>query len=459
MGITCKQMKPIYYTLAVILGMASLAHAQVIVQDASESSSIRYQGAAISFDITQARTSFQLNKFQNALNPDYSKKINFFAVQASANSKEGLASILSSGKVVPEASININIGHSWVNESTRELGDLTSQIIDISKKNGEDRTALTKQVNKVIDDFISANPAATDLNGELAPVKAIGFNLVADAIRAIANKEKYKGNLDDLLKLAATLEAKVTSLLIPITRRENIITQLQESIKSVSSLDRYLIYGILGASGSKFTYLTDPNALNFDKRFQDKKLEAGKVGLGFNWKRGGRAIWGISFTFTGADNFSLLSDTEYVRTSTTTISSTTATTQPTATTIVTDRLDGVKKIIAFSGDVKYDYFNQSAFNLDHVRFYPGVLGEKSVLVANYYLRQKFTSNSAVFPEVTDVGVGGYFFKSKGSFLGGLYIELPDVFNNIERMQTTPSFRPVYNRFSLGIVTKLTFGSV
>lgn len=97
-------------------------------------------------------------------------------------------------------------------------------------------------------------------------------------------------------------------------------------------------------------------------------------------------------------------------------------------------------------------------NGDYIKFFAGGEKDKSVIVGNLFVRQTFTFDKTTYPDITTIGAGGYFFKNDGTFLGGLFIEVKDVLDNLGRNNFLSSTTPTFNRFVVGIVTKFSIGA-
>lgn len=430
---------------------------QILVQDATESSSVRFQGNTINFDVLQARTSFTLNHFQE------SQYLNFWGVQASASAKNGLAKIIDSGKVVPEGVLDINFGRRWSGTNANEFRAKIKKMEGLAKLNGLANKKFAKELDSFIDSLANRTfIGKEDLLKEIVSIKSTKGELeLAEAIEKLGKQSKFSSMETEIKKFANEIGMKIAH---HYTSRNLIELEIEEKQKEIAipkTLHHYLIYAIIGAKASKFIYEENPASPDFDQRFIEKKPESLKLGIGFNWKQGGKRIFGANLTWQRTDNFRLLDDNEYTRTSTTTTETKkTATTGDSVYTVVkNDKIEGKKIIVGYSGDIRYGTFDQVSVNLDYTRFYSGVAGDKSVFLVNYYLRQQFSSDHLVYPNVTTAGIGGFFFKSQGKFIGGLYIELNDIFNNIENMKQNPEAGSLYNKVSLGIVTKFSIGSL
>ena len=82
--------------------------------------------------------------------------------------------------------------------------------------------------------------------------------------------------------------------------------------------------------------------------------------------------------------------------------------------------------------------------------------EETFLIVNTYLRSVSSNKQALYASHSDIGVSTLFFKKDGNFMGGIYLELPDLDQNNERMKANPEYEDWYNRMAFGIYTKFSF---
>ncbi|MBK9719495.1 MAG: hypothetical protein IPO85_18660 [Saprospiraceae bacterium] len=144
------------------------------------------------------------------------------------------------------------------------------------------------------------------------------------------------------------------------------------------------------------------------------------------------------------DNFSNLSSKEY--------------TLRTTDTSRNQSLISEKKITAYSG--KYSKVESNQLNLDLLKEFK--LGDTSRLITNLYYRGSLFSRDTVYlRNISNIGLGIYFLGKKSKFLGGLYVELPDINNNIEKSmpESERNIRPPLKKLTFGIVTKFSISSI
>ena len=88
-------------------------------------------------------------------------------------------------------------------------------------------------------------------------------------------------------------------------------------------------------------------------------------------------------------------------------------------------------------------------------------GDTSRILVNPYLRASlFSRDTAYIKNYTNLGLGLYFLGRKRKFIGGLYVELPDINNNAEKAKPEDEIhiQPPFKKLSFGIVTKFNISS-
>jgi hypothetical protein len=441
--------------------LTSFCQAQVLVQDATGNSSIRYSGSAMNFDIAQSRFAFSLNSYGNEYIKGKNRIINFLGVQASADSKNGLAKLIDSGDIVPKGMFNLTLGHSWISasKSEKDINDLESIARQNGITDGQFETDLRGFIKSFFTDRSLPDGVRDALLSKLIPE---GMHKYSEKIAAFRSEKvvvdaKDEALIRQLSELALEVNTRVDVYLLSREGNKKDIDRLVSRISRSYWNSRHLVYGLVGWEATKFTFLNDSTSVNFDTRFKDITFQSFKLGVGYNYQRAGKGMFGFSLTTQALNNFLLLEDAEFVRTTTVQTTNTTETASPKSSTVVNDKLEGKKTFTAYGG--KYGSYRQLGINVDYVDFYSAFDSERSVLAVNYYLRQNFSSNSIAYPETSTIGVGGYFFKNSGTFIGGLYVECQDIFDNIQRMKAKPELSPFYNRINFGIVAKFSFNSV
>jgi len=153
---------------------------------------------------------------------------------------------------------------------------------------------------------------------------------------------------------------------------------------------------------------------------------------------------GVTYSYINGDNFPSLRSKDYTLRTTNTAGNQT--------------LIDEQKITAYPG--KYSRVETNQLNIDWVAGYR--LADTSRLLVNLYLRRSLASrDTGLLKNYTNIGAGFYFVNKKRNFLGGLYVELPDVNNNFEKGKPVDdlNIKSPFQKLLFGIVAKFSLSSV
>ena len=175
-----------------------------------------------------------------------------------------------------------------------------------------------------------------------------------------------------------------------------------------------------------------------------RRSRGGKIGVGVNFRW--RNLWiGATYSYVEGNNFNGLTQKEYKwdRTS-----------EGNGQTLVEE-----KTISAYSGKFNEIDYNELVGDIVY-NVNLGDSGKSHLLISPYIKGQLFSRDTSLLSNKTNIGVGLYFFKNNSKFLGGLYIELPDVNNNAEKRkpEADQNLRPAHKRLSFGITGRINLGS-
>jgi hypothetical protein len=204
----------------------------------------------------------------------------------------------------------------------------------------------------------------------------------------------------------------------------------------------FLMGGIRARSFKRYLGLSSPD---FSKSFQDTLYRGGNFGLGLNFQF--REIWlGITYAYNNTDNFSQLTSKDYTIRTVDTAGSTSFIQE--------------KKVTAYPG--KYARVEVNELNIDLLFSIKMDATDTARILINPYLRANlFSRDTAFLRNTTNLGLGAYFLGKNRKFIGGLYVELPDVNNNREKAKPAEeqNIRPPFKRLSFGIITRFNISSV
>ncbi|HMI79318.1 MAG TPA: hypothetical protein VK484_11025 [Ferruginibacter sp.] len=448
-------MKKILIMLLAVIYSAN-TQAQFLTQSAEGKSSIPLplNGIGVGIDIGKTEVAFGLNNYARVLN-DSSKFL--IGLNLSAKNSDGLANLFSGGDIVPQGDFLGFVGFSCSNNNrilTKYKKDTfyTKYQANIKAK----QILFDTLKEKVIRDLDSAaafvkndvcikNRVVPDLTKKIRSVKEI-----ADLDSYINNYKIVGLECDSLVRFKAKLIELYTIVRKEYATAYNAIVAVDEA--SISDFKKFIkrqvplrITGFLqgGFSARSFTRFISLSMPDLSNSFQDTLFKGGLFGVGVNLQI--RNFWvGVTYSFVAGDNFAALKSKEY--------------TLRTADTSGNQVLVREKKITAYSG--KYAKVNSNELNIDLVGDFK--LSDTSRLLASFYLRSSLASrDTAYLKNYTNIGAGLYFIGKKGKFLGGLYVELPDVNNNFEKAKPANeiNIRSPYKKLTFGIVTKFNISSI
>lgn len=266
------------------------------------------------------------------------------------------------------------------------------------------------------------------LKGYIVKNPAASSPIVANIINSLLEEIKI------ILKLQQQEIDKITTSLV--SYRDGYIRY---------RLWKFSIFSFGGIDGSSFKRVDTINTISPSASFIKEEFRGGSFGIGLNYQIN-RFKFGVTYAYKMTNNFVLLDKTDYKLTTTTTSG--------------VQTLSEEKSISAYSGT--YGEVEINEVNVDVL--YTINLGKTSETYAlvNPYIRSTiFTRGKTILPNTYNLGIGTYFFTTKSKFLGGLYLELPDLNNTVEKTKpvTDQNIRPGLKRLTFGIVGKFSLNSL
>ncbi|MGA2362993.1 MAG: hypothetical protein ABSG73_11105 [Candidatus Aminicenantales bacterium] len=432
-------------SLAFTLFTPPMISAQVLVQDSKGSSSILYHGCTIGLNLSEAAFEFDYNNFSNRYVRDFRGHL-VWGFQLSAQNKDGVANLLDTGKWTPEAKGVITLGYSLSNLNAKSYAELSRSIDLLNREITGLDNGMDGKTKAMLDGYLKSIKDKKDSDKLIAELKSIvgekDFRDLAASIQNLASKFPEFGR--GLLSFADEISINIGQDLQSKNEKLMKLKGLEIEQRNYRATHRYIMavfYANIGLSANSFKYYNENSTGDFKSRFEDKNFIGPLINIGANLQWGGRYIFGISGGLKRINNLESLSKKEFTLQSVEILGS--------------QVLIDEKKITAFAGT--YGTLNQYNLSADILRFHK--LGIQQVIVSHLYLRHNITANTNLVPTQTNAGLGVYYFKNNGAFLGGLYVEAPDIANNIEKHKAEPKLKPLYNRIKFGIIAKITFGSL
>ena len=447
--------------------ISNSSYSQWLTQSAEGKGSFLFKGTSVALDLGKTDFSFTINNLNRPLRVSNSTDNNFFFYGGGLNAKseEGIGNLFSTGDLVPSANINgytgIRFSNSF-NEIKRKIdAQASSDLQQISQQQiSSFRNIMGIQIDIVIN--------RSSLDPTIAQEKGI-----IDMIRRdFKNSLNIRKNGQQFVNFLGTYQAAtpavsgnvemtniITSL---ITISNNILSQLDSELNNtrdqlVTNYDSFIrsnlwqlsLFVIGGIDAQSFKRVEEINVTSLSKSFIKEEFRGGNIGIGMNYQKK-RMSYGITYKYRETNNFTLLDKTEYKLISTVGTPNTQVLTQE-------------KTIAAYSGtNPKYGVVKINEVNADVL--YNLSLGKDADASAllNLYLRANvFTRDATVLPNTYSLGLGTYFFSKKSKFLGGLYIEFPDLDNAYEKLkpEADQNLRTAVKRFTFGIITKFSLNSL
>lgn len=371
--------------------------AQTLNQDAEGNSSLVYQGGNIGLDLTKTNLSFSYtNLGLTTAKKDVSKEFKpVWGITAYGKNNEGISDIFKQGQIQPDAGL---IGLIGVKYRFDEKPQNLSELENKKKPLVEEKIRLNKEIESLI--------CKTD--------------------------EANKKRLEDLKIKQNEIAAEIQLIQ---DERKNI------NKNRVRRMGLFYLRG--GKSGTSFKMVKDnPDSIGLSKIFENHDFSGGFFGFGANYEHG-RWLIGLSIDYEFTNNLNTLTKSTFTIT--------------TAETYGDETLENKKEIIGYTGD--YSTFKRTNINIDAVMFTSLDDDKKSYITWNFYLRHKISNSTKVLPTLTDIGVGAFFFNKENKFLGGVYIEAPDFFQNIERTKDDPDLKEIQKRLTFGVVARFNFALI
>lgn len=413
-------------------------------------------GMSVSIDIGESEIAFGANNYSKALNKSNKRPFNnwFYGANLAAKNSSGIGNLISDGKISPAANLqgflgfNINnnakLIENWekskwkhiaqtVNDRRKRLvdgyrKDIIGIIIESAEKIVDSNfKASTKLALK--DSIANHTPDGLALNVQIALIKGLAdvrlkeFVKVFKDLQAVA-EAVYMQKYNDPKAEATTME----------------IAKEFARTNKVFSLTPFLFGGLEGRS---FSYFTGTSAISLAKSFTDTLTKGKLIGFGINLQRG--SFWfGLTYSFISGDNFTTLTNKEYTLRTTDNLNN--------------QALISEKKITSYSGN--YARVKNNQLNIDLIKEFE--LSDTARIITNvYYRASMFSRNKDYLPNISSTGLGLYFLGAKAKFIGGLYVELPDLANNLEKSKPVleQDIRSPLKKLTFGITTKFAIASV
>ncbi|WP_294823232.1 hypothetical protein [uncultured Flavobacterium sp.] len=427
-----------------IWGASQNLTAQSLTKNAEGESTIFMKGSSIGLDIGKTQLSFGINNLQQALTHNH----NYIGgVSVKGENKEGLANLFKEGNFVPAASLEGFIG------GRISFGEKKESIEDRSRINAKlekfDRQRIDECRNLIVTGVIASTSLSQEASDKL--IKSVEPSIFRfKEVRTVIDAVKPLASDTDALKEWTLLSNGFDDFKKDYEAKRKEVQESRDvgwSQFARKGFTEILAFGYGGITGSEFKRFIAFELTDLSKSFIDESFRGGRGGAGINIHHGS-FTFGVTYGYLKTNNYALLTKKEYSLKQT-----------ATSTAQAGQTLTEEKKVTAFSGNYGEVEFNE--LNIDVI--YNLRLDEQAnYLLINPYMKSQLMSrNSAILPNSTNLGIGCYFFKSSGAFIGGFYTELNDINNNYERAkpEDVRNLREPMERISFGVVAKISLSSI
>lgn len=419
----------LFFIIVCFISFSSV-HAQIISQDSEGESTILFPGGTLSFDIAEAAISFNYNN----LNINSSQKEGLLVgLQGSGKNESGVADLFDSGRMAAGGSIAGEIGFFW------------------SKNNFKAYEKFKEKYNKwkALDKDIQANLEKLEIiAGQykllLGENPQHFFKENVDINAQVENSKKYlEKEITDLeqknvaLRLEKALLAEDLKNMHKALITDGIDIDLDPSIEPREYFSWHLVYAHFGVNLSSIPFYQVTDSTDMLDYFKKETFCGSFFNIGANLQFKGSWILGFTIGLEKTNNLDALKKKDYkienyLHTSN------------------TQQVVSEKSISAYD-KAQYEEFTSITINGDIIKLI--YLKKKITISLNLpYFRWKLPQKTENYKNTLDVGFGVHFTKS-GTYLGGFYVEYPDLGNAIDNPGRTK------NKLKIGIVGKVAFKSI
>ncbi len=425
--------------------------AQVSVEDAKGQSSILYRNSNISFDLTQASLSASINNFRKIHVADKPSQL-LYGFAVNGKNEEGLSVLWNEGNLTAASSVEGFLGYRFRGYHKEYLlyNELDALAVSPDLAAYKNSLNYSKDMNDLITKDAVLNFAQKKiLRDAFNTISKNHLYVLSDVINE-ANNLKRNYHTQGLAALESATDRVINFLAgrVAIARelkpnadliREH-IEILNEQIDDFRKTHRQRAFTVFLNSGmnaiSFRLYSMSTNPV-FSNRFKSTQFRGGFLDAGFNYDFGPRWIVGTTVGYEKANTFDSLSKKDYTI-KTTEISG-------------NQELISEKKYTGFSGF--YKEYNSVVFKTDLLYF--SKINDDFRLVLNVlYSRWYLPMNENNIKGIANIGTGINFYKQNGSFVGGVYLQENDAFNNLKSENSN-----FWKRLNLGITTKFSFEAI
>lgn len=391
-------MKQLTFILLLVL-LFNTGFSQGAGENKETTNSVLLNGSAITLKITDPTLRVDFQK-QGMFNPNTGY---LFGLSAMGKNNNGIASVFDGGNLVPSGKITGLAGLSFSNNRTSSYDALRENFRSEEQRLIERIVQLQEERVRLA----AAGQSTTTIDQEIA---------------------KLTNRLDQVRTEAAEAAAAHTK----------------------TSFWKLTFFGFGGASAKSFRRFMGYDPASLLKSFQSENFRGGFGGGGLNYQFR-NLLFGATLGSYKIDNQDELTEKKYNWEKTTTATS-------------GETIKEAQEIKAYSGT--YRTGRKTILNMDlllnlALDKFTSVEQPRNYMLINPYLHSTLKSSDEEFiTKTTNVGLGLYVLNTKSKLLGGIYVELPDVGNKLEKGKAVgdAGFRPALQKLSFGITTRFNLQS-
>ena len=435
-------MKKLFYlTLASLLSHYAVL-AQFSTESKNGSNAVLLNNSAASINISDPKISLDWSSLPRFVEP---KNFTIFGnLGGSAKNKTGTAKLFEKNRLTTESELHGVFGLMLSNATGKKL---MGERATLKEKKFARRVYLLTEFSKVIDAYTKGQPLAIRkkfkdiLNKKKTNLKDYLDNFAVHhasiSIPAAIDTATMRAEFDRMYNDPAGL-AEVDQL------QKTLSEKLRNNIKS--SYYRIMPFLFANINSSNFKQLSTVDTANLQKSFKEIDFTGKKFGGGVNVEYKIFKL-GVTYAWNFTNNFASLEETDFLLRTISYLN-------------IGQSITKEKKVTTYEGNYGEVLINE--LNVDLTANLKLNKGGSNFLIINPYSHSTNSSRTpSKLPATWNLGVGAYTFKKDGKFLGGLYIEFPDIKNAVEKNKeiAKQDLKPVGKRLVVGLVAKFALNGI
>jgi len=443
--------------LLICCGTSFSAAAQYVTQSAEGKGTVilPLAGTSVGFDIGKTEISVGANNYTMATQSNNSRPFHnwFIGANLAVKNSAGTGNLFKNGEIIPEGnflgflgfSVNNNqkIVDNWNSSGKTEMQKTQATIKkDLLTAYRNDIVAMIEKAGDEINDPTLRSNTVTDLKQKITGTPD-GRTLNTEIKAILATKTvALKDFVLEFSDLLIPRKAVYTKALAETDATKKVEAYFKDFAKT-QTVWRVTPFLFGGIEARNFSLYKGLSSTSLPSSFIDTLYRGGQFGVGVNLQV--NTFWlGVTYAYVDGDNFSGLNSKEYTLRTTDNLNN--------------QSLIAEKKITGYSG--AYSKVKRNELNIDLMKEF-NFSDTSRIITDLYYRGSLFSRKTDYLKDYSNLGLGIYFLGAKAKFLGGLYVEVPDLNNNIEKAKPAleQNIRGPFKRLTFGVVTKFAIASV